>query len=226
MTRIRLLIAAGLTGLVATLACSDILSPARGTRYDWRLLVPYDSAGPRVDSLSFHWPRSSLPVKIWVEDQYGVPDRIREGIALWKLAFLYGEWDAVLTNDSTVADVIVRTIQPPPIGIPVRAPLRLDGAFQSCFGATDVDTGATRFQLQEPMHTYVYPSLPNSPDITQCLRVVAAHELGHTLGIFQHSTDSLDLMFSAPTVDALSDRDVGTAVNDYHFPADMVPVKP
>lgn len=224
MTHTRTLAVIGLVAVVIGVACSDILAPARGTRYDWRLIVTYDSAGPRLDTLSFHWPRSSLPIKIWVEDQYSVPDRVKEGIALWKPAFLYAEWDAKLVTDSSTADVIVRTIQPPPTSGP--APLRFHASVQSCLGATDVDTGATRRELKEPIHTYIYPSLPNAPDITQCLRTVAAHELGHTIGLFQHSSDSLDLMFAVPTADALTARDVGTAVNAYHFPADMVPIKP
>lgn len=207
---------------VAGIACSDIISPSRNLlRYDWRL--PIGS-----DSLTFHWPRTSLPVKIWVEDSFDVPARVREGITLWKAAFIYGEWDATLVSDSNTADVIVRTILPPPQTIPT--PVRMAGFFApTCQGATDLDTVATRFELEVPLHAYVHPDIPYSPTDTvlhRCLRTVAAHELGHTLGLFRHSPDSLDLMFAVPTATFLTDRDIGTAVNVYHLQSDMVPVRP
>jgi len=209
--------------VVAGLACRDIGAPARDSYYAWRLLVPYDSAGPRVDTLSFHWPRNALPVKVWVEDQFGVPAHVRDGIALWKAAFLYGEWDAKLVGDSSTADVVIRTVPPPS---PSPAALRVHTSFQSCSGATDIDTTTTRRQLRVPVHSYIDPTLPNAPDFTACLRTVTAHELGHSLGLFQHSPDSFDLMYTAPSANTLTDRDIGTAVSAYHYPANMAPVRP
>lgn len=222
MTHHRLFPVLAFAALAAGIACSDMVAPTRSTRYDWRLIVDYDSLGPRTDTLSFHWPRNRIPVRVWVEDQYGIPARAREGIALWRDALLYGEWDATLVSDSTTADVIVRTIQPPP---QVRA-VRMGAAVPSCEGATDVDTVASRHELRVPIRAYVYPTLPNAPDLDDCFRTVTAHELGHTLGLFRHSSDSLDLMFTTPTVTRLSERDVGTINNAYHYPPDMVPIRP
>jgi predicted Zn-dependent protease len=214
-----------LTILAVSLGCSDIASPARTAGYDWRLVVAFDSAGPREDTLSFHWPRSALPVRIWVEqDQYQVPDRVREGISRWRSAFLYGEWDAVLVADSTTAHVLIRTIAPPSPAAP--STVRLHAQALSCLGATDVDTVASRFELRVPIRAYVYPSAPTASDLTECLRTVAAHELGHTMGLFQHSDSAPDLMFAVPTAEGLTPRDISTVVKAYHYTPDMAPVRP
>ena len=66
----------------------------------------------------------------------------------------------------------------------------------------------------------------NDPSLPHCLQVTSAHELGHTLGIFQHSSDPNDLMFSQPAVDPVSPRDVNTVQTLYHSPEDMQPVGP
>ncbi len=223
MSHSRLFIFAGLTALSAAVACSDIVSPNRSQRYDWRLVVNYDSAGlPFTDTLSFHWPRKSMPVKIWAEDQDGLPGHVEQAIRVWRNAFLYKEWDGVLVSDSSQADVIVLATQPPPA---IRQAARIHGRAESCEGATDIDTAATRFQLRVPLRSYVFVSVDGAPDLEECLARVATHEIGHTLGLFQHSTDSLDLMFSFPSRLFLTDRDLGAAYNAYHFPPDMVPAR-
>lgn len=219
MNRPKFFAFAAAAAVVTGIACSDIVAPTRSARYDWRLIVNYDSAGlPFSDTLSFHWPRNRLPVKIWVENQFDMPTHIRHGISLWRSAFLYNEWDGVIVNDSATADVIVRTIQPPPQAI--------GGMVPSCIGATDVDTVSNRSELLIPIRVFIVPSVLGAPDLDQCLETVAAHELGHSMGLFRHSADSTDLMYSTPTAEGLSQRDIGTALNAYHFRADMEPVRP
>lgn len=145
---IRLLsgIAAGIAAITAV-ACSEIAAPSRQDAYEWRLIVG-------TDTLAFHWPAASLPVKIWVEDQFDMPSHIARGIAQWESAFLYNEYAATLVSDSTGADVLVRTIIAPPKL--AQTLTRLPSLVRpECTGATDIDTVATRFQLQLPMRMFI-----------------------------------------------------------------------
>ncbi len=203
--------------LVAALSCSEATAPNRVPNYEWRLFV-------QNDTLSFHWPAGTLPVKIWVEDSLDMPARVQEAIATWKTVFLYGEYDAVLVADSSSADVVVRVRTPPPKAIATVG--RLNTLFPGCEGATDIDTVATRFQLQLPVRMYLTPRYdPSTTDLTECFRITARHELGHSLGLFQHTSDSRDIMYGQPEAETLSIRDINTAQVLSHWPANMTPAR-
>lgn len=215
MTLRRLL---GLATLAAgTLSCSEATAPSRVPVYEWRLVVD-------TDTLSFHWPAGSLPVRIWVEDSLDMPVHIQEGIATWRAAFLYGEYDAVVVSDSSAADVIVRVTNPPAKALATVG--RLYTMFPGCEGATDVDTASTRFELQLPVRIYLTPrSDPALVDLSDCFRVTATHELGHSLGLFRHTGDPVDMMYAQPEAEVLSARDVNTAQVLSHWPANMTPTR-
>lgn len=195
--------------VVAAAACSDIATPSRLDLYEWRLIVP-STAGTGTDSLTFHWPRSRLPVRVWVEDAAGLPGNIPTAIAVWRTAFLYGEFDATVVSDSSTADVIVRAGAAPGVEFS-RVRLRRALAPQ-CAGATDLDISDDHTQLRLPIRIYVDPSFdPDAPGLAECLALTTTHEFGHALGIWNHSADSTDLMFSDPVVSAPSERDLETA---------------
>jgi len=201
----------------AVLSCADTTAPNRTNLYEWRLVV-------QTDTLSFHWPTSSLPVRIWVEDSLDMPTHIRDGITAWRSAFLYGEYDAIVVSDSSAADVLVRVASAPPLS-PASAG-RLLTMFPGCQGATDIDTAATRFQLQLPVRMYLTPKYdPALVDLTECFRITATHELGHSLGLFRHTSDTLDIMYVLPKAQVLSARDINTAQVLSHWPANMTPTR-
>lgn len=209
-----LLLAALLTG---TLSCAEATAPAHFPAYEWRLVID-------TDTLSFHWPTGALPVRIWVEDSLDMPDRIGEGIVTWRAAYLYGEYDAVVVSDSSSADVLVRVGAPPPKASATAG--RLYTLFPGCEGATDIDTVSTRFELQLPVRMYINPKYdPTLVDLTDCFRITATHELGHSLGLFRHSADQLDIMYAQPEAQVLSARDVNTAQLLAHWPANMTPTR-
>jgi predicted Zn-dependent protease len=69
--------------------------------------------------------------------------------------------------------------------------------------------------------------LPEDQPATQrCLALTTIHELGHALGIFQHSANPDDIMFADPRVEVPSVRDRGTIEAAYHYPSTLEPVRP
>jgi predicted Zn-dependent protease len=127
-------------------------------------------------------------------------------------------------SDSADADVIVRVANPP-----LKAPstlARLQAALSECGGATDFNTGSTRFDLRLPIRMYIHPKYdPTLVDLTECFRITATHELGHSLGLLEHSSDTHDIMYFDPQATFLSARDVNTAQYLAHWPANMIPTR-
>jgi hypothetical protein len=194
-------------------SCADIAAPSRSDAYEWRYIV---STGPgTADTLSFHWPRSRLPVKIWTEDTLGLPAHVQHGIDVWKSAFLYHEFDAVAVADTNVADVIVRAESPVKV---VPSVTRLGSKLApECEGGTDIIPPPGSREIQYPVRVFILPRFdPASPGVQECLALTAAHELGHAIGIFAHSPVETDLMFVDPIVSALSARDRATIERAYH----------
>jgi hypothetical protein len=206
---------------VAGLACSDIAAPVRDAPYEWRLEAP-SVPGPGLDTLSFHWSRDRLPVRVWVEDAFGLPADVARAIETWEAAFLYGEFEATLVDDSAAADVIVRGGAPQET---LRG-ARLHGLAPECTGATDLDIDVAARELRLPIRISVNPTLPDDPGLESCLALTSIHELGHALGIFAHSGDPQDIMFGNPVVNLPSDRDKRAAEAAYHSPANLRVVGP
>ncbi|HEV7365660.1 MAG TPA: hypothetical protein VGN76_07420 [Gemmatimonadales bacterium] len=197
----------------AGLSCADIASPTRSDAYEWRLITP---TGPgTADTLSFHWPSSRLPVKVWAQDTLNLPVHTKDGIAQWKASFLYGEFDAVMVSDSNVADVMVSAGQAIKGGFSVT---RLESMLApECEGGTDFDLPVGSREIQPPIRIFLnLRVVPTAPGVEQCLALTTTHELGHAIGIFAHSPVATDLMYPDPTVAVPSDRDRTTAELVYH----------
>jgi hypothetical protein len=215
----------GLSCLFAVfLGCSDISAPLRNDLYEWRLFVPA-AVGSGTDTLSFHWPRSALPVRVWVEDTLGLPADFDRAITVWKSQFLYREFDAQRVSDSTGADVIVRVSAPASDQL---SRTGLNSAFRhECSGQTDLNISDDNTEFRTPVRIFIAPlSTPTDPGLPDCLSLTSIHELGHALGIFAHSPDSTDIMFRDPVVSLPSTADRETAEVLYHLPSTLRLVRP
>lgn len=205
-----------LTTLMAVgfgVSCADIAAPTRSNAYEWRLITPTGSG--TADTLSFHWPSSRLPVKVWAQDTFNLPAHTRNGIEQWKAGFLYGEFDAVMVSDSNVADVLVGAGNAIKGGFAVT---RLESMLApQCEGGTDLDLPIGSREIQPPIRVFLnLRVVADAPGVEQCLALTTTHELGHAIGIFAHSPIATDLMFADPTVPGPSERDRATAELAYH----------
>ncbi|MDH3455863.1 MAG: matrixin family metalloprotease [Gemmatimonadota bacterium] len=198
--------------------CDQPEVPLRLTPYEFRL------AG--TDSV-FHWPATSLPVRIYVEPVGRIPDYAAQGLSAWQRQFLYGEFRGVVVSDSVQADVLLLLIgDPPPDTELTNDPPRL-----VCEGLTLVpprgtdQAGQIRFTAQLRIELRWFPGNP-ATDVVNCLARVTTHEIGHALGIFAHSDDPFDLMYRQPEVGTPSPRDQATIQTLYHLPTDILPWDP
>ncbi|HET6798787.1 MAG TPA: hypothetical protein VFH40_16645 [Gemmatimonadales bacterium] len=207
-------------GAAGWLSCADIAAPTRSQAYEWRRIVPTGTG--TADTLSFHWPPSRLPVRIWAEDVLELPAHVQHGIDQWKSGFLYGEFDAILVQDSSVADVVVRAGPPDKGGFSVT---RLASAMApECEGGTDFELPLGSREVQMPIHIFLNPRAdPAAPGFEACMDLTATHELGHSIGILTHSPSPTDIMFGDPTVPVPSAADRATAELVYHSAPTLTP---
>jgi predicted Zn-dependent protease len=194
-------------------ACSEPVYPDHAPAYPFT-----DPAGA-----IFRWPAARLPVRFYSDPRGSLPALVARGVDLWEKQFLYGEFSGILVEDSGTADVIVvwEDSVPPPAapdpGPPVFA----------CGGVTQVSLDSANSALSEPFHVslaIITRATYSAGQVQACLQRTTVHELGHALGLFQHSPDSLnDIMASPPLVPVPSDGDRRTIQTLYHTVPTLAP---
>lgn len=151
---------------------------------------------PGSTSKFFSWPRSRMPLRIYAENALATPTDA--AAIVWTNAMHCGELSFVRVADSAAADIVIRNpgAMPPSPKAAVTAAADSVGA---CSGRTDLEIDADT-NLVPPMRVYVVPSsiVSDTAAIAGCYRFTVAHELGHAIGLFRHSNDPNDLMFSTP----------------------------
>lgn len=148
----------------------------------------------------FHWPPERLPVRFYAPPQGNLPVVVQQAIDGWASLFLYGEFTGELVGDSAQADVIV---YPDSSG--------------SCVDRTQLPPTDASNRFTEPFRVWLC--------VVMAARLPrhAIHEVGHALGLFQHSLDPLDIMYAPPDVAQPSERDRRTVQVLYHTSPTLFP---
>lgn len=200
-------------------ACSNLLPPPGVDPYEYRGFEP---GGETATALAFHWPRSFLPVTVYVDADSPLRASVIHAIDTWQDAFVYGELRLALVSDSAGADIIVRNEAP----VKPTAGIRLSGGGAGCFGFTDLEPDRSTGTLALPVRVQISTgTLPSNPGLQGCYDATVLHEFGHAIGIFAHSSDATDIMYVSPMRTDLSARDKATIEAVYHLPANLVPVR-
>lgn len=202
-------VAAGvMIALACGAGCAEITTPSRTPRY-------LSDLGTGV----FNWPPDRLPVRYYATTQGTMARLVQDGLFAWERQLLYGEFTAVLVADSNNADVIVRWRD----SVPPDVPPDTAGAVGACGGVTTIVVDSTNV-ISGPLRVELTVNPGYSlAQLAACTRRVAAHELGHTLGIFTHSPATGDLMYGAPSVETPTARDRATVEVLYHTPPTISP---
>jgi predicted Zn-dependent protease len=167
-----------------------------------------------------------MPVRFWADPRGNMRFLVERAVAVWEDQLLYGELRGVVVNDSGSADVmVVWTDSVPPDVPPDTTP-----ASNSCAGVTTFVYDGTGAALEGPVHvalTVLTGGPPASPGQVQaCMRRIAIHELGHSIGLFRHSAFDEDIMYGSPIVNYPSRFDRRTVELLYHSTPTIGPPPP
>jgi hypothetical protein len=157
------------------------------------------------DSMLRRWEnRQASPIRVWFAPTAAANFK---PVFLDAIQTAFGAWTSVgvpvrfdFNADSTSAEVTVRW----------RVQFEIERT-----GQTDV-TWDQNGQIQSAVVTLATFDPKGRPMESDDIRVVAAHEVGHLLGL-DHSKDSTDIMFPTAKVRELSNRDARTVVLLYQL---------
>lgn len=201
--------------LVLLAACTTPEAPSHTGAY------PFDSNGDGTGNV-FRWPEDRLPVRFWADPRGNMNALVQNAIDVWQDQLIYGEFTGVIVSDSAHADVqIVWADTAAPTVPPDPGPPAL-----ACGGLTQNDSiGTTDHRIHGALHTSINLLVGSfTPgQVEACVRRTVIHEMGHTLGILDHSPGSADIMYVTPVVPLPSGADRTTMQILYHSTPNILP---
>ncbi len=224
----------GVLGCVSTLAlaaCESPIVPAREDAYPFATVPRF--TGDK--SVVIRWPAGTAvrvflnggnaPRTVVLETAFG------RGSSMWENAILFGEFTLSRVSDIREADVVITWSDVSlPLNVSACPVVFGNAATTFCptpdlsrlvpFPFTSAVTGAAPADSHVKMLVTVLGSA--SADQTRATMLVT-HELGHVLGIAQHSPNPLDVMFATVTASVLTHADASTIQVLYHTSVDLTP---
>lgn len=197
--------------LVAFAGCADPTAPSRLATY------AFDASGD-----VFHWPTGRLPVRFFADTRGHMRALVDRAVRLWEAQFLYGEFRAVLVDDSTAADVIVLWAD----SIPPDVPPDTGAAVFACDGLTNFTFDTTGTALSRAVRSEVGIRIGQTytaGQVAACVRRTTVHEIGHAIGLLNHSPYSGDIMWANDTAAVPSPSDRRTVEILYHTTPTIAP---
>jgi predicted Zn-dependent protease len=167
-----------------------------------------------TDGKLLAWPKNTQPIPVYVQlsnpDQAPYLPLLHETFRTWENATGSGV-SFVEVPESRKARIFIQ-LRPGPLAHP------------------EMEVGHAKYVIENPNHPYQSLTVtitvntgesnhqePTPPQREQVRRIML-HELGHAIGLWGHSPNPTDIMYTHPLVSQLSSRDIQTVRKLYEHP--------